>query len=240
MPVSTRADDQGRFRFDGLAPGGWQLRANETWNEISMTHAGNTRYVRGYAPPIEWDCQVSPSRACIHDIVLSARCRFELQLGPSFTEGTWTPSVSLNCANRDGGAIPTISLQADAAGWHADLECSGKARLQVSGHRDEVAWNYRLPLDLTAGTNVMRLDIPTGSLKGRLRQASPGTGLSLQWDRASDGASASVTIALGKDGSFMLDHVPAGACSLKKVDGQAVSHFEIEMAAGEVLDLPDF
>jgi RNA polymerase sigma-70 factor (ECF subfamily) len=66
-PRTLRAGAQGRFRFDGLAPGRWQVLAAES--EIRPNYTFSTSVAA--TEPIEWSCEVVAGRTTSFDLDLS-------------------------------------------------------------------------------------------------------------------------------------------------------------------------
>jgi hypothetical protein len=68
FPRTQRAGSGGRFRFEGLAPGPWQVLQRD--EEINMPPSGRTS-IRDRATPIEWSCEVRDGRTTRFDLDLS-------------------------------------------------------------------------------------------------------------------------------------------------------------------------
>jgi RNA polymerase sigma factor (sigma-70 family) len=69
-PRTQRAGPGGRFRFEGLTPGKWQVLARE--KELPPPELSSSRF-GGNAPPIEWSCEVIAGRTTRHDLDLTAK-----------------------------------------------------------------------------------------------------------------------------------------------------------------------
>ncbi|HUR29588.1 MAG TPA: carboxypeptidase-like regulatory domain-containing protein [Planctomycetota bacterium] len=68
-PRTLRADSKGFFRFEGLAPGTWQVLSREQELEPgSHSYAGMRN-----APPIEWSCEVTAGRTTTFNLDLTRK-----------------------------------------------------------------------------------------------------------------------------------------------------------------------
>jgi hypothetical protein len=68
-PRSRRADAKGYFRFDGLAPGRWQVLSRDTELDPSRhTFSGTSE-----STPLVWNCEVTAGRTTVFDLDLTAR-----------------------------------------------------------------------------------------------------------------------------------------------------------------------
>ncbi len=69
LPRTMRAGPNGRFRFEGLAPGRWQVMTCDAEIDPGKTRYGSTEDTS----PIEWSCEVRAGATTRHDLDLTSK-----------------------------------------------------------------------------------------------------------------------------------------------------------------------
>ncbi|MFH1998555.1 MAG: sigma-70 family RNA polymerase sigma factor [Planctomycetota bacterium] len=168
QPLSYRTGPDGRFLFEGITPGPWQVERREQMimPETRFTSFSGTRS----RPPVEWDCWVEEGKRTNFDLYLTGwtDCRLEgvLTLDGSAPKG-WT------CELKDDLAKARISqgdLRFDGS-FSQQVATPGEYHLQLAGCIEDksliVVYDRVI---LIPGETSWSHDLSLGSLelKGRL------------------------------------------------------------------------
>jgi hypothetical protein len=209
-----RTDAQGRFRFERLTPGPWQVVAcNAELSPDSTTTSSST------APdgpdPLEWSCEVLEGRTTRFDLDLRTAGLVALEGSLAFSG---TPPVGWEAVlERTGPDAKTVA--------HDVLDSQGEFRLELSepgsyklsvrgtwkGTTTLVLVHQTIALD--AGTHSWREDLPVGRLEVTASLAL-GEQLVYGWRRG-DGLSFGCSLA--RDGAhYVLPCAPAGTGRLRR------------------------
>jgi hypothetical protein len=151
----TQSGAEGAFRFDGLAPGAWQVRRVRAGQErtfLQLAERGGCRPLADEGEPVS-DVRLGPGAVARFDLDLrhEVPCRIEGRLA--------------------FGGAPASGWNAALAGSQVPLDTDGRFVLRASepGRSWLVLWggaaNLSVELVVTAGTNVWELDLPVGELQ---------------------------------------------------------------------------
>lgn len=202
----VRPDERGHFRFDGLMPGPWFV----------------LRMPAGAVPGIHWDdgpgetpvgsnCEVIEGAVTHFDLDLrrgaGARLAVQVRLADTSLE-RWKFRVAPtawrgNQLDKDVHLLPDGTLSVETLVGPAVLHVVGRFRLGDLHLREQMV--------LTPGDNTWSLDLPVGSIEGRIRdleQLGDKKTVYLRWESA--GRDAVCTVHVPEDGVFHIDNLPAG------------------------------
>jgi hypothetical protein len=239
VDISGTTKPDGSYVLRPVAPGKWQVRASSSWKEAMRSDFGEEHYSSewlGGVPPIRWDCEVVAGPHTRHDIVVPDESEIELRLGAPFDSGVWKPSILIACPGQRWISLRPYALVQSEGLWRATLSCSGTARLSVDGTLDLEGWSYSRTLNVLAGRNPIQVELPIGTIKGRIKGAvASKQSLCLSWE---DGeAEGKVWFSTDEAGRFECRHAPAGTCVLEVPGTDGPSRHTLQVSAGGVLDV---
>jgi len=234
-PRSTMSDAGGAYEFEGVAPGGYQVRLLADDDGIGTGGTSSSSGERE-VPPIEWDCHVADGRTTTHDIVVPDPVRLEVRIvadapldGTADWEVTATPDDSLPnlTAVRSKPVRDRFVLELPSAGsWWIHARLNGAEATLFLGRKTVVS----------PGGAALDLEIAKGSIRGRLRAGTPGgatVSLTGSYD-APDQLSATTTA--GADGSFEFPFAMEGTVHLEP-NGESVRRRSVQVTRGIVNDV---
>lgn len=216
FPVCTRTDEGGAYRFDGLAPGPWQIE----------TRAESFDYrVRRGASGLDDDAAI-PSNCVVRSdgtttLDLSLREEDSFALRGRFTlGGRVLPGFRVAILRAREGSPEPIDPAVDSAGvlpdgtWELRVGSSGEYLLRIEDERSH--FELTAPVRLRVASTRRDFDLGAGTVEGRL-SGEPPTGREdfsksfVRWDRSDpDGVRIRGGARADADGSFLLPYVPAG------------------------------
>lgn len=198
--VGTDAD--GAYSFEGLAPGGYQVRLRAGVDRFESLGTSHT-ITEHDAPPIEWDCHVVDGLSTKHDIVVPdpVQLLVRIDADESFVPSrAWEVSATSKASGR-----PTTTVRATKSGEHFVLV------LPHGGSWDTVATVESAVtqlfvahvLEVTAGpvTKLHVLTVSKGSIRGLVAAGTEGMSVSLA-GLTSAGDWVTSTTTLSANGTF--------------------------------------
>ncbi len=210
-PRTRRVGPDGRFRFEGLTPGPWEVRRCEqedTPGSVSTHHSANRD-----DEPWPWVCDVYAGETTFQDVDLRAgeTCVLvgTLALGGESPHG-WVASLwrRFTWGEQVRAGAPTCALAEDG-GFRLEIEQPGAYTLRL----EEAASGRSLtaPIKLATGERAWRFDYPVAELAGT--GAHPVAGAELDYDHAfvvrASGVTLRVPLPAAADGTFHARGVPA-------------------------------
>jgi RNA polymerase sigma-70 factor (ECF subfamily) len=211
--LTQRVGSDGEFRFERLAPGGWQVRQmeSETWG-TSSTWDGSP------PPPIEWDCEVEDGRTTRFDLDLTgaehALVEGRLLFDGKPSEG-WTAMLSEGSSwsgdqSARGGVDPagSFALESRPGPHYVFLSTTGG----TLGDRA-----VGLAVELVSGTNPVQIDLATGELM--VENATAERLVFVTGDR--QGLVSVIAIVPDASGRCELGMVPVGAGRIAQMADEA-------------------
>jgi len=204
---STRTDEGGRYAFDTLAAGPWQVEHREREAADSVTYSSTRR-----RDPIEWDCEVAVGLVTRHDIDLRLESRSALHGRLAFAgEPAVGWSAQLKHAYAAERIDPALPVLLDADGRFTLEALAGPYRLELVSP-GELAHRIEIEQRVVLGDAPLEVDLAfeAGGLRGTL-PGPAGTYPSIHLTQA--GASEvriQITPAPGEDGSFEVFPAPVG------------------------------
>jgi RNA polymerase sigma-70 factor (ECF subfamily) len=169
---TRRVGADGRYRFEGLTPGGWrvELRHEEIHTGYLSISTGSRRGATPYED-VEWDCEVFAATTTYHDLLLAKEETWSFE-GRLTVNGV--PAEAWSAMLSTPGALPFAEgprSLADADGrFVVNTDSPGEHRLVLHGPFDrgegEEGTEFYLMDEVVvgAGAGPWRLDLETGSL----------------------------------------------------------------------------
>ncbi|MEM7305502.1 MAG: sigma-70 family RNA polymerase sigma factor [Planctomycetota bacterium] len=238
---TLRAGPDGRYRFEGLAVGLWELTREEA--ELSPEHSSSSLGNNPGGDPPTWSCEVFEGQTTYFDLDLREKDAATLR-GTLAVEGDspagW--SASLRYTEWFNDQVLSSTLTDDAGAFELTAPSSGTYALVLrSPHglevettvelgEGETAWAHALALASVDGAGAEGLaDDPT------VEYVAEGTTL------AGADLHARAVVRADAEGRFQLPHILAGQGKIHRYKGQPGSAWawivlaEIDAAAGEQL-----
>ncbi len=231
-------DADGRFRFDGLAPGGWQVRACETDDQKWLRMARTWPDRELDALPV--DVQLLPGRTSVFDVDLTGRYGAELRgrlVLDGIDCGGWRVSL--------WSQGPRVFTKTAADGSFSQRGATGMASLSFFGRLPAGGQlEVRQSVTVGEGPNSFYLQVPTGGVELVDLPASSSPpeqdrheGYALVWMSTPDDAPKfTYRFDPGGDGTHRIDALPAGSVELRRRedDRTSVQNWE-PVAAFEII-----
>lgn len=215
FPVSQRVGPDGRFRFEGLTPGPWEVRRID---EDIIEGNSSTTFDDGTFTP-RWSCTVAAGATTSYDLGAASDLRASLDV---WVVVDGRPAVGWAVAlidgagslQRSGGVVLTgergrVTVEADEAGVYRVLVRAPQSDLTLI--RD---------VELHAGSNAVEIDLQLGAVTvSNVPQPDDDRplGMALVWF-GDDGWTALVPIDASEDGVAELTQVPAGTGRVARFD----------------------
>jgi RNA polymerase sigma-70 factor (ECF subfamily) len=236
FPRTLRTGSEGTFRFEGLTPGGWQVK--RLVREDDPASSGTS--FRSGGKPVEFpiDLQVEEGKTTRFDLDL--RKTFDVVLaGHVSVNGKpaagWTVLVLPDVEAGHSTEIPGGSVD-ERGDVRVSMAAPGKVRVVLrSSASGEVPVEIERVLDLVGGDNPWVVDLDAGGIQGH---ASPEKNLTYEWLDGGD-AACRVDFAPAPDGRYRLALVPAGKGRLTMRDKSThaeLEHRDVLVKRGEMLD----
>lgn len=227
--ASRRVDAAGRFRFEGLAPGPWQLRRFS--REATRSDWRSLFGGRPTTRPARIDAHVRPGETThvelrweppvVHELAGCVRVDGE---PPGAWQAKLSSAARKHMATASLGIEGCFELIADAAGRH-------QLELWNTGYR-QVRLNVTDEVMLAAGTTPWSVGWDAGALI--VAGAEPEDTLVYRWQL--DTLVVEARAVADETGRVEFPSLPAGA-GLLTIAGDAGSGREVEVVAGESVEL---
>jgi RNA polymerase sigma-70 factor (ECF subfamily) len=221
-PRTLRTDEQGRFRFDGLAPGDWRIeRVREELDPKDLNFLVDPQRTSG-TERLQPNCSVRAGAAtpftldltAARPAVLAARVLVDGEPAEGWSLVLWPSGVN--------------SFHGDLPGGR--LDPSGEVRVEVEPGRYEVRLREaddldfedvaELELELPPGETPLALAFATGAIEGRYAGAPAGA--LARWSvRREDGLTSRTLFKLDADGRFARSLLLCGSGVLEVLERNA-------------------
>ncbi|MEM7308659.1 MAG: sigma-70 family RNA polymerase sigma factor [Planctomycetota bacterium] len=228
LPLITRTDADGRYRFEHLTPGGWLVEAREETPEgrsISIIEAEempfvpNAQIVEGGSTVVDLDM------LWLVDLSVDGR----LVLDGVGAEG-WTATAQAGHTTERGAVAETVEV--DASGAFSAPAQRGPATLVLRSPEDAAVERiFERKVLVGRDTPSIELEFLTGGVRGS--GLEPGAKLRV-FQRFDDGAFCIHRFTADGLGAFEADGLPAGPGSLQRDTGRGwktVSELAVEAGA---------
>lgn len=212
---TQRVGADGKFRFDGLTPGDWEVKRALTAIDSNNT---STVWMSG-VPEVKYEsnCVVAEGQTTHFDLDLGAELDARL-LGHVTVNGA--PAVGWSVSARPGDVnVFTSPLPGGAVDARGDvvirLPHPTKYFLEVREIvEDGTALKISQEIDVHANDNVWTLDLSCGAIEGRITAGDATRVVTLAWNDV-QGTSGSSQVNVDADGRFKIPCVPAGDVELR-------------------------
>lgn len=248
-PRTQHLERDGRFRFEGLLPGKWQVLAPE----VELDASGSVSSLGESLEPVsmDWSCEVLAGETTWFELSEQREeCALEgrLALGAARLEG-WSAELRREVPANEAPALELrAALDADGR-FRIVAPRSGKHHLELRAPgSDRGGLELALDLDLRPGPNELSLALGATSLTGEGAPVGSRSETLLEFLGHSaevPGLSARARIVPSADGRFSLSWVPAGSGTIQAYEpsstpgelGQWKPLARFELAAGGVRHL---
>jgi hypothetical protein len=220
-PRSMRVGPEGAFRFDGLAPGAWQVLRSDV--EVAKRPRGWAVSMNARDAHFDTQCEVRAGAVTRYDIDLveASPCKLtgRLLLNGDAAAG-WTVTLWPDASAVSNAELPSTALDDDGRfslaspnlGWrrlHFQHDNPGEGRLYLVCR-----------LELHPGEQPWELDLAVGRVVGTVAPSLASSPMYASW---SGDAGASATLGFTPDvtGRFELSEVPAGKLVFREQVTQA-------------------
>lgn len=232
---TMRLGPDGRYRMEGLTPGGWDVLALDDEIHGNRSSSSSAYHPDGAPPFEEWDCFVVDGETTHHDLDLTDRApctvRGELALAGRDLSG-WTAALE---TEQDELVLASVPL--DASGrFELVAPRGGDHRLVLRGpEQGHGRLELRETLALAPGASERRLELSPGRLSGAgaLGRGTRERFYSYAWlgSVAGHALTAEVRIVPDAEGRFLLPTVPEGPGKISRNDppaeGQEFAEWEV-------------
>ena len=210
-------DAAGRYRFEGLAPGGWQVRRcrseDQEWLRMARTWAE-----RGIES-LPVDVQLHAGRTAAYDVdlrgeyskIVHGRLAIDAVAAGGWRVSLWSDGTYVSGRTDADGRFQLRGATADTTLYFF-------GRLPEGGQL-----KLRQRLALVDGPNAVNVTLKTGGLElvDLLASAPPPEedrpeGYALVWPAKGDGPAATYRFDPGADGSHRIDALPVGRAELRR------------------------
>jgi len=216
----VKADSDGKYRFENLTPGPWQVLKCASDDLIGFSRS------LGHCteqPSIKWSCVVKEGMTTHYDLDLRVEDEcvlagvLEVEGSAPIGWGAWLVRIRANDDNgrNDCRALPE-SLESNG-GFTMKRAEPGSYRLTVGGSLSAKPWGITDRIELERGRNTWKAAFSLGklSVRGKAKEKGFGQRFTLEWDGPGR-MKARTVFRLSSDGSAFLPAVPAGKCRILK------------------------
>jgi len=210
----TQSESDGTYAFDGLAPGGYQVRvvATDVGSGSSTTSSTSGD---DDVEPIAWDCQVVNARTTTHDIVVPDPAQLAVRImdeDSRYEGAAWEVTAS--------SRAPGVTRSDLRATRHGDqfllqLPSAGSWSIVASASQAGADLSMGASIDVAPGNGARQFTIRKGSIRGRLRAGTPANGQVSLSGRTTEGDSVSSTTTASADGTFEFPFAIDGTVELE-------------------------
>lgn len=244
-PITRTVGADGRFRFEHLTPGSWEIqRADREFTFAMSITSSSGPDVADTA--LRHDFEIEEGQTTHKDLDLSEAgpCVIEIQLTNNTQAGrAW----SVLPRARSGG----VGL---AVGSGATCDASGHARLEVPDPGEYTltvtpppesgsAFQFEFDLALQRGTNFWTQDIQTGRVEGTIASWKPDDGF--EWHIKAEHERFAHLLTPDAAGHFVLPLVATGKLEIHRarhaqylLTKETIQSFELARGETKTLDLP--
>ncbi len=247
FPRTVRTDEEGRFGFERLTPGPWQLSRGRM--EVSPKGGGSSFSAAKTPTVIPFNCTIREGETTYQDLDLRNWEPSELS-GLLLVNGApakdWSVSAWPGAKESMVGTPPSTSTATDGS-FALTLDEAGALRLSFSPPAEmDAQGRIDVLTELHPGANEWHADFAMGRLSGRCLSPISADEQSLFYSTA-EGVTPSCWLPILPDeqGLYVLPFVPAGKGSIERL-GQANGDWswatlleaEIPARGERVLDVP--
>jgi RNA polymerase sigma factor (sigma-70 family) len=235
---TQRVGADGKFRFEGLTPGDWEVKRaltaidSNNFSTVWMSGVPDVKY--------ETNCAVAEGQTTHFDLDLGAELDARL-LGHVTMNGA--PAAGWSVSARPGDVnVFTSPLPGGAIDTRGDvtipLPHPATYFLEIRQVvEDGTALKISEELEVHANDNVWTLDLSCGAIEGRVTAGDATRVVTIAWTNV-QGTSASSQVNVDADGHFKIPCVPAGAVELRlrnanHEDASALGKRAVEVKRGE-------
>lgn len=219
-PFTVRADEEGRFRAERLAPGNWQVMLATEEVLQSTTHW--TSQAEEEAPDESqlWTCRVDEGRTTRVELddrsSRSGSLAGRLTLEGSSGEG-WIATLRDAAAMRPEAVAGSTAVLDREGRFELRFQRAGLHRLAISAPGEPGgALTLRAEVDLAAGENEWHRSFALGMLAGSGLAVAPGEEALFRYAAKANEIEASCRILPQPGGDFALPFVIAGAGAIER------------------------
>ncbi len=215
FPRSERAGPDGAFRFEGLTPGRYDVRAIAVAPDANTSSESIDEMEATESP---WVCEVREGETTRYDLDLraprSARLEGSVRLG-----GAWVGAeVRFGTAIDLGPTRPPVAL-VDADGRFAfDVEGTGWRHLRIDAMEKSGATVSLVDSPaIDPGVQRWGVDEEAGRIEGRVTGPREGS-LEILVRARPDGVIYAARVRPGPDGAFVVERAPAGEVRVRRLE----------------------
>jgi RNA polymerase sigma factor (sigma-70 family) len=232
-PRTLRVGPDGRFRLEGLTPGGWQVVHSD--EEINPNTSSTSIASGDEEAPLEWDCIVYEGETTFHDLDLREKkaCHlagtFEINGRPAVG---WSARLELHAPVSRAQSMPSAAVGADGA-FSLSVPEPSEYDLVLERPYELGRMELQDTITLEPGAQTWTLDLDAGALEGE-NAPTVGAGelaVRYSWRGPERGIVFSAQFHGDALGRFSLPVAPAGVGALQRhtstlEEGWTTSHWE--------------